>query len=213
MSQFSGLNDPQLENVLSAEGVERLHEEAELAQIGYAEFDAAAYRHGDLTPVYFGSALKQFGISELIAALAKHAPPRSAPPAPASPVRCRPAAAPPDARPDPSPAAGRDRRGSRRSHAPSPCTAAHAAPAAGGTRGSGYPSSPSSGRRTGAERRRSVISHAISGTFLIPRIGLLLSSYGRAASRHGGCTGRIGYMARTRGHCGSHLPFSRWTRW
>src|SRR3546814_11767026 len=48
MSQFSGLNDPQLENVLSAEGVERLHEEAELAQIGYAEFDAAAYRHGDL---------------------------------------------------------------------------------------------------------------------------------------------------------------------
>src|SRR3546814_12635865 len=72
MSQFSGLNDPQLENVLSAEGVERLHEEAELAQIGYDEFDAAAYRHGDLTPVYFGSALKQFGISELIAALAKH---------------------------------------------------------------------------------------------------------------------------------------------
>src|SRR3546814_19848517 len=74
MSQFSGLNDPQLENVLSAEGVERLHEEAELAQIGYAEFDAAAYRHGDLTPVYFGSALKQFGISELNAALAQHPP-------------------------------------------------------------------------------------------------------------------------------------------
>src|SRR3546814_14283642 len=86
MSQFSGLNDPQLENVLSAEGVERLHEEAELAQIGYAEFDAAAYRHGDLTPVYFGSALKQFGISELIASLAKHAPPPPPhPPAP-SPV-------------------------------------------------------------------------------------------------------------------------------
>src|SRR3546814_18091974 len=90
MSQFSGLNDPQLGNILSAEGVERLHEEAELAQIGYAEFDAAAYRHGDLTPVYFGSALKQFGISELIAALAEHAPPpRPQPtdPAPAAPAR------------------------------------------------------------------------------------------------------------------------------
>src|SRR3546814_168575 len=86
MSQFSGLNDPQLENVLSAEGVERLHEEAELAQIGYAEFDAAAYRHGDLTPVYFGSALKQFGISELIAALAKHAPPPRPQPAEPEPV-------------------------------------------------------------------------------------------------------------------------------
>src|SRR3546814_3796347 len=75
---------------LSAEGVERLHEEAELAQIGYAEFDAAAYRHGDLTPVYFGSALKQFGISELIAALAKHAPPprpQHAEPEPVEPER------------------------------------------------------------------------------------------------------------------------------
>src|SRR3546814_2593934 len=86
MSQLSGLNDPQLENVLSAEGVERLHEEAEMAQIGYAEFDAAAYRHGDLTPVYFGSALKQFGISELIAALAKHAPPPRPQPAEPEPV-------------------------------------------------------------------------------------------------------------------------------
>src|SRR3546814_17997723 len=84
MSQFSGLNDPQLENVLSAEGVERLHEEAELAQIGYAEFDAAAYRHGDMPPAYFGPALHQFGISELIAALAKHAPPTR--PQPAEPV-------------------------------------------------------------------------------------------------------------------------------
>src|SRR3546814_13254942 len=59
---------------------------AELAQIGYAEFDAAAYRHGDLTPVYFGSALKQFGISELIAALAKHVPPPRPQPAEPEPV-------------------------------------------------------------------------------------------------------------------------------
>src|SRR3546814_20487922 len=61
-----------------------------MAQIGYAEFDAAAYRHGDLTPVYFGSALKQFGISELIAALAKHAPPprpQHAEPEPVDPER------------------------------------------------------------------------------------------------------------------------------
>src|SRR3546814_1708894 len=33
------------------------------------------------TPVYFGSALKQFGISELIAALAEHAPPQRPQPA------------------------------------------------------------------------------------------------------------------------------------
>jgi peptide chain release factor 3 len=50
-------------------------EEAELAQAGYPEFDLEAYRHGDLTPVYFGSALKNFGVTELIDAIARHAPP------------------------------------------------------------------------------------------------------------------------------------------
>jgi peptide chain release factor 3 len=63
-------------------------EEVELAQVGYAAFDAEAYRHGDLTPVYFGSALKDFGVAELIAALADYAPPprpQPAEPAPVSP--------------------------------------------------------------------------------------------------------------------------------
>lgn len=50
-------------------------EQVELAQIGYPEFDLEAYRGGDLTPVYFGSALKNFGVTELIEAIAKYAPP------------------------------------------------------------------------------------------------------------------------------------------
>lgn len=67
---------------------ERFAEEVELAQAGYAEFDAEAYRNGDLTPVYFGSALKDFGVAELIDALARHAPaprPQPAEPAPIAP--------------------------------------------------------------------------------------------------------------------------------
>ena len=70
----SGLGDSQLDDLLSAEAVALLREEAELAQAGYAPFDEQAYLHGDLTPVYFGSALKDFGVEQLIDALADFAP-------------------------------------------------------------------------------------------------------------------------------------------
>ena len=65
-----------------------VRDEIELASAGYAAFDEEAYRHGDLTPVYFGSALKDFGVAELIDALARYAPgprPQPAEPAPVSP--------------------------------------------------------------------------------------------------------------------------------
>jgi peptide chain release factor 3 len=84
--QLSGLDDPKLADHLSAAGLSRLREEAELAQGGYAHFDLAAYRHGDLTPVYFGSALKRFGVGELIEALASYAPPPRTQPAEPAPV-------------------------------------------------------------------------------------------------------------------------------
>ncbi|MEO8723208.1 MAG: peptide chain release factor 3 [Sphingobium sp.] len=90
VSSYSGLSDPALANALSAQGHKRLVDEGELAQGGYASFNLAAYRHGDLTPVYFGSALKLFGVGELIDALARHAPPpreQPAEPAPISPDR------------------------------------------------------------------------------------------------------------------------------
>ena len=61
-------------------------EAVELAQGGYAAFDAEAYRSGDLTPVFFGSALKDFGVIELIDALAGHAPGPRAQPAEPAPV-------------------------------------------------------------------------------------------------------------------------------
>ena len=84
VAQFSGLDDPALAEKLTDEGLIRLTEEAELAMAGYAQFDAEAYRSGDLTPVYFGSALKEFGVDSLIDALATHAP--SPRPQPAEPV-------------------------------------------------------------------------------------------------------------------------------
>jgi peptide chain release factor 3 len=85
-TRLSGLRDPALDGLISPEGAAKLREEAELAVGGYAAFDVAAYRNGDLTPVYFGSALKDFGVEELIDALAAHAPPPRAQPARPAPV-------------------------------------------------------------------------------------------------------------------------------
>ena len=69
-----GLDDDVLDRELPAESVELLREEAGLVTAAYPEFDVAAFLNGDLTPVFFGSALKQFGINDLLAGLADFAP-------------------------------------------------------------------------------------------------------------------------------------------
>ena len=51
-----------------------LEETAELAREGLPKFDLKSFREGHLTPVYFGSALRRFGILELLEGLATHAP-------------------------------------------------------------------------------------------------------------------------------------------
>jgi len=52
----------------------QLDEEAMLVREGLSAFDRATYREGHQTPVFFGSALKNFGVAELLDALAAHAP-------------------------------------------------------------------------------------------------------------------------------------------
>ncbi|HSM14947.1 MAG TPA: peptide chain release factor 3, partial [Thermoanaerobaculia bacterium] len=72
---FHGLADPELEKHLPAGAVEKLREDAHLAASLCPPFDVATYREGHLTPVFFGSALHNFGVRELLAALSAHAPP------------------------------------------------------------------------------------------------------------------------------------------
>ncbi|MDB5690836.1 MAG: peptide chain release factor 3 [Sphingomonas bacterium] len=83
VTQLDSMDDARLESLLSPEGVANLRENAELALAGYAPFDPVAYRNGDLTPVFFGSALRDFGVEDLIDALARFAPPPR--PQPATP--------------------------------------------------------------------------------------------------------------------------------
>jgi peptide chain release factor 3 len=63
-----------LGEVLSGEEREQLEEGVGLARGACPSFDADTYRTGHLTPVYFGSALKNFGVRELLDALARYAP-------------------------------------------------------------------------------------------------------------------------------------------
>ncbi len=49
-------------------------DEVELVRGATASFDLAAYRAGELTPVFFGSAISNFGVEELLTAFVEHAP-------------------------------------------------------------------------------------------------------------------------------------------
>ena len=72
--QFISYNNGKLDAELKA----KLEEDVLLAREGLPRFDLATYREGHLSPVYFGSALKNFGVAELLNALAGNAPsPRS----------------------------------------------------------------------------------------------------------------------------------------
>ena len=73
--QVTGPNDPACIGLLPEHERAAWLEEVTLAQEGLKRFDAAPFREGHLTPVFFGSALKNFGVRDLIDFLANVAPP------------------------------------------------------------------------------------------------------------------------------------------
>jgi peptide chain release factor 3 len=82
----SGLDDPKLDGALPADAVAHLREEGGLAQAAYPDFDLSAFLNGDLTPVFFGSALREVGVENLLAGLSAFAPAPGPQPARAGPV-------------------------------------------------------------------------------------------------------------------------------
>lgn len=72
--RIEGLHNPQLDEVLGFLAQE-LREELELVRGASHEFNRAEYLAGHLTPVFFGSAINNFGIRELLNAFAEYAPP------------------------------------------------------------------------------------------------------------------------------------------
>jgi peptide chain release factor 3 len=70
---IEGLDNPELDTLLGSQADE-LRAEIELVQGASNVFDAQAYLRGELTPVYFGSAMNNFGVRELLDGFVEHAP-------------------------------------------------------------------------------------------------------------------------------------------
>jgi len=71
----SGPDDPAIAALLPEHERDAAIEEMMLAVEGCKPFDKEAFLEGHLTPVLFGSALKEFGVRDLIDAMAEFAPP------------------------------------------------------------------------------------------------------------------------------------------
>ena len=63
---ISDIHSLELERYISPEQAEKLRADLELVDGVYPEFDREAYLRGELAPVFFGSALNNFGVQELL---------------------------------------------------------------------------------------------------------------------------------------------------
>tara|TARA_R110000850_G_scaffold203228_1_gene329398 strand:+ start:3273 stop:4913 length:1641 start_codon:yes stop_codon:yes gene_type:complete len=72
--EISDLNASELDKLIGEKHAKILREELELIQGVYPEFDKESYLAGDLQPVFFGSALNNFGVRELLDCFIEIAP-------------------------------------------------------------------------------------------------------------------------------------------
>ncbi len=70
---IEGLDNPRLDEVLG-DMADELREEIELVRGASHALDLEAYARGELTPVFFGSAINNFGVKELLDAFVEYAP-------------------------------------------------------------------------------------------------------------------------------------------
>jgi peptide chain release factor 3 len=70
---IQGLDNPRLKELLG-DGVDAFKQEIELVRGASHAFDLQAFLQGELTPVFFGSAVNNFGVEDLLDALVEYAP-------------------------------------------------------------------------------------------------------------------------------------------
>jgi peptide chain release factor 3 len=72
--QFDDLSNTELDTAIGETAAETLREEIELVEEVYPNFNQQEYLEGKLQPVFFGSALNNFGVKELLDAFIEIAP-------------------------------------------------------------------------------------------------------------------------------------------
>lgn len=71
---IKGLDNPELEQAIGSDLASQLRDELDLVQGASNEFDHELFMQGQLTPVYFGTALGNFGVDHMLDGLIKWAP-------------------------------------------------------------------------------------------------------------------------------------------
>ncbi len=72
--KIEDINEPEIEKHLGESDTEMLREEIELVSEVYPDFSKQKYLDGNLSPVFFGSALNNFGVQELLNCFIEIAP-------------------------------------------------------------------------------------------------------------------------------------------
>lgn len=72
--EFTDLENPELDAIIGKKPANNLREELEMIHGVYPPFDKEAYLAGELQPVFFGSALNNFGVKELLECFIEIAP-------------------------------------------------------------------------------------------------------------------------------------------
>jgi peptide chain release factor 3 len=71
---MENMKDPVLEKKIGLKDAERIREDVELIEGVYGQFDKGPYLEGQVAPVFFGSAINNFGVKELLETFIQIAP-------------------------------------------------------------------------------------------------------------------------------------------
>ena len=63
---FESLNDSGIDDIIGSEAAQTLRDEAELVETVYPEFNLETYLNAEVAPVFFGSAVNNFGVQEIL---------------------------------------------------------------------------------------------------------------------------------------------------